>query len=178
MTLCKGNDAGRWRVVAICGPREADEELLGLAEAVGAGVIGRGWALACGGLGGVMKAAARGARQAREELWPPIIGIVPGELSTAANSYCDVVIASGLGLGRNAILVQSADAVLLCGGGAGTLSEAAMAWQLGKPVVALSRSGGWAAELAGACIDARRRDAVMRAEGVEDALQRLEGLWG
>lgn len=170
------SEEGRWSVAAICGPRAAGADLLRQAERLGARIAAAGWAVACGGLGGVMEAAARGARRGRGGPTPPVIGIVPGSQASEANAFCDVVIATGVGIARNAILVQSADAVVLCGGGAGTLSEAAMAWQLGKRVIALAGSGGWADELGAKRIDDRREDRVIRAGDVEEVVRCLQEL--
>jgi uncharacterized protein (TIGR00725 family) len=77
-----------------------------------------------------------------------------------------------MGVARNVLVVRSADVVILVGGGAGTLSEAAYAWQLGKPVIALAQSGGWAERLAGGPVDERRTDEVIAARSPEDAVSR------
>ena len=145
--------------------------LAGLAAEVGRGIVEAGCALLCGGLGGVMEAAARGGQRARAAgADGVVVGILPGDAADAANAFCDVVVATGMGKARNAIIACSADAVILIDGGAGTLSEAALAWQLGKPVVALAASGGWATRLAGEAIDASRADRVMRADGASEAV--------
>ena len=98
------------------------------------------------------------------------MGILPVAELDGGNRYCDVVIPTAMGTGRNILVVRAADAVILVGGGAGTLSEAAFAWQLGKPVVALRGSGGWAARLAGSAIDDRREDRVLAADTAEEAV--------
>jgi uncharacterized protein (TIGR00725 family) len=118
-----------------------------------------------------MEAASRGGREACEAgATGLVLGILPGADAGAANPHCEVVVPTGIGLARNVLVVQSADAVILVGGGAGTLSEAAMAWQLGRPVVALALSGGWAARLAGTAIDQRRPDRVISARTPEEAV--------
>jgi uncharacterized protein (TIGR00725 family) len=101
-----------------------------------------------------------------------VVGILPGSDLDGGNPFCDLVIPTGMGVARNILVVRSADAVILVGGGAGTLSEAAYAWQLGKPVIALARSGGWAGRLAGAAVDERRPDEVIAAASPEDAVAR------
>jgi uncharacterized protein (TIGR00725 family) len=95
--------------------------------------------LVCGGLGGVMEAACRGAREAGGTT----VGILPGVDRGAANRFVDVAIATGLGEARNALVVRAADALIASGGGYGTLSEVALALKAGKRVVGL---GSWDVE--------------------------------
>ena len=110
---------------------EAVHELL--AEEVGRRLARAGAALICGGLGGVMEAACRGARAAGGRT----IGILPGSERTEANPFVDVAVATGMGQARNVLIVLSADALIAIGGGFGTLSEIALALRHGKPVVGL-----------------------------------------
>ena len=93
----------------------------------------------CGGLGGVMEAACRGAK----ETGGTTIGILPSTDRSEANGFVDVAIPTGLGEARNALVVRAADAVIALGGGYGTLSEIALALKAGKPVVGL---GTWEIE--------------------------------
>jgi uncharacterized protein (TIGR00725 family) len=95
--------------------------------------------LICGGLGGVMEAACRGAKQTGGTT----VGILPGDDRSAANPYVDIVIPTGLGEARNAVVVRSADALIAIGGAYGTLSEIAFALKAGKLVVGL---GTWEVE--------------------------------
>jgi hypothetical protein len=95
--------------------------------------------LICGGLGGVMEAACRGVKEAGGLT----VGILPGLDPSDANPYVDVVIATGLGEARNALVVNAADAVIAVGGGYGTLSEIGLALRAGKRVVGL---GSWEVE--------------------------------
>lgn len=121
-------------IIAVCGAGAAGAELSGQAEAVGRGIALRGHILACGGLGGVMQAAARGAKEAGGVT----IGILPGNSKDEANAYIDIPIVTGLGEARNLILVKTADAVIALTGEFGTLSEIALALKIGKPVVGLN----------------------------------------
>jgi uncharacterized protein (TIGR00725 family) len=89
-----------------------------------------------GGLGGVMEAACRGAREAGGRT----IGILPGTERSAANAFVDVAIPTGMGEARNALVVRSADALIAIGGAYGTLSEIALALKAGKRVAGL---GSW-----------------------------------
>jgi len=106
------------------------------AAAVGRLVAERGAILVCGGLGGVMEAAARGAKQAGGLT----IGILPGDDPGAANPHIDVAIATGMGEMRNSLIVRAAGAVIAIGGGWGTLSEIALARRIETPVVGLHDS--------------------------------------
>jgi uncharacterized protein (TIGR00725 family) len=95
-----------------------------------------GAAVVCGGLGGVMEAACRGAKSAGGAT----IGILPGADRAAANPFVDVAVPTGLGEARNALVVRAADGVIAVGGGYGTLSEIAFALKAGKRVVGI---GSW-----------------------------------
>lgn len=150
-------------------PREA------FAEALGRGVIARGWRLQCGGRGGVMLAACRGARSA--DAWRPgsVVGILPGDDPGDANPYVDVAVPTGLGHLRNSLVVR-ADAVVAIGGGAGTLSELAFAW-IGDRLILALRGPGWAGRVADAPLDGRQRFPAVpddRIHGVDSAEQALE----
>lgn len=128
----------RTPVVAVIGdgdPRGPDaHRVLEWAEEVGV-LLGRGGAaVVTGGLGGVMRAAARGAASAGALT----IGILPGDNPAEANEYIRVPIATGLGVVRNLVVVTSSDAVVAIGGRHGTLSEIGLALRMGRQVVALA----------------------------------------
>ena len=124
----------RQPIVAVCGAGHADAALDAMAEAVGRGIAAAGAALVCGGLGGVMAAACRGARAAGGLT----IGILPGADTRAANPDVLIPIATGMGEARNAIIVHTADVVIAVGGEYGTLSEIALARKIGRTVVGLN----------------------------------------
>jgi uncharacterized protein (TIGR00725 family) len=128
--------------IAVCAPGTASDEELVLASSVGRLVAERGCTLVCGGLGGAMAAASRGAKEGGGAT----IGIIPGYDDRAANPWVDHVICTGIGQARNALVVATGQAVIAVGGGWGTLSEIALALRLGRPVVLL---GGWSAMFAG-----------------------------
>jgi uncharacterized protein (TIGR00725 family) len=113
---------------AICGLRVS-----AIAERVGFLLAKEGAILICGGLGGVMEAAARGAKNAGGTT----IGILPGFSASEANDYIDVKIVTGLGHACNVLVVRSADAIIAISGGYGTLSEIALALKMGVPVIGL-----------------------------------------
>jgi uncharacterized protein (TIGR00725 family) len=107
--------------------------MIALAERVGAALALRGSTVICGGLGGVMEAACRGAKSEGGLT----VGLLPGREAAAANPWVDIVIATGLGEARNALVVSSASAVIAVGGEYGTLSEIALALRWGTPVIGL-----------------------------------------
>jgi uncharacterized protein (TIGR00725 family) len=126
----------RQAIIAVCGAGSCDAVLAAQAEAVGREIALAGAALVCGGLGGVMAAACRGARAAGGLT----IGILPGADARAANSDVLIPIATGMGQARNVIIVQTAGVVIAVGGEYGTLSEIALARKLGRAVISL---GSW-----------------------------------
>jgi uncharacterized protein (TIGR00725 family) len=121
-------------IVAVIGAGRCSEEVSRVAEAVGRELARRGVALVCGGLGGVMEAACRGAKSEGGLT----IGILPGFNRREANPYVDIPIVTGLGEARNVIVVRTAQAVIAVDGEYGTLSEIAYALKLGIPVVGLN----------------------------------------
>ncbi len=122
------------RYVAVVGPSRASGEETMAAEAVGRGLAAAGVTLVCGGLGGVMEAACRGAA-ANGGL---TIGILPGADRAAANEWVKVALPTGLGELRNGLVVRAADAVIAVGGAYGTLSEIALALRTGVPVIGVN----------------------------------------
>ncbi len=119
--------------IGVIGPGDCPPDVERLAEEVGREVARRGAVLVCGGLGGVMRGAARGAK-AEGGL---TLGIVPGERASAANDFIDIVVPTGMGEARNALVVRASDAIVAVHGGYGTLSEIALALKAGIPVVGL-----------------------------------------
>jgi uncharacterized protein (TIGR00725 family) len=119
--------------VAVVGPGNAQAAHESAAEEVGRLIAERRAILVCGGLGGVMEAACRGARAAEGVT----VGLLAGTERDDANAYVSVALPTGLGQARNAVVVRSADSVVAIGGGYGTLSEIALALRRGKPVIGL-----------------------------------------
>jgi uncharacterized protein (TIGR00725 family) len=122
-------------VIGVMGASLCDQNVYEMAREVGRLVAQRGAVLLCGGRGGVMEAAARGAK----EKGGLTIGILPGinASETPPNPYIDVAIFTGLRDGRNWVNVCASDAIIAISGGYGTLSEIALALKVGKPVVLL-----------------------------------------
>lgn len=130
------------RFIAIIGGSECSPQEARLAEEVGRELAKQGVILVCGGLGGVMEAACKGASSEGGVT----IGILPGGSRQAANPYVQIPIVTNLGEARNVVVVKSAEAVIAIGGGYGTLSEVAHALRNSIPVIglntwSLSRSG-------------------------------------
>jgi uncharacterized protein (TIGR00725 family) len=139
--------------VAVVGAGGADVavDVLAAAEAVGAELARRGAVVVCGGLGGVMEAACRGAQSEGGVT----LGILPGADRADANAWVGVAVATGLGELRNGLVVRSADAVIAVGGEYGTLAEIALALKAGLPVAGI---GSWA--IPGVVAAASAREAV------------------
>jgi uncharacterized protein (TIGR00725 family) len=132
---------------------------------VGRLVAARGAVVVCGGLGGAMESACRGAKQAGGLT----VGLLPGSDRSEANAYVDVALPTGLGEARNALIVRAADALVAIGGAWGTLSEIALALRAGKPVIGLDT---WELGRAGVPVEGviRAEDA---ASAVDEALARV-----
>ena len=124
------------RYVAVVGSGTASGELYEKARAVGRLVAERGGIVVCGGLSGVMEAAARGATEAGGTA----IGILPDEDRRRQNEYISYSVATGAGQARNLAVVCSGDMVIAVGGEYGTLSEIGFARKVGRPVVVVE---GW-----------------------------------
>lgn len=120
--------------VAVVGGGQCSREEAKLAEAVGVELAKRGVTLICGGLGGVMEAACKGARSAKGKT----VGILPGSSRDEANPYVDIPIVTGMGEARNVIVVNSAQAIIAIGGKYGTLAEIAYALRNNIPVIGLN----------------------------------------
>jgi hypothetical protein len=146
--------------IAVVGASDADPETQALAEEVGRRVAESGAVVVCGGLGGVMEAACRGAGGAGGMT----VGLLPGDDRSAANRYVQVAIATGLGELRNGLLVRCADALIAVGGGYGTLSEIGLALRTEVPVVGL---GTWQLGRAG-----RPDTGIVEANDAQDAVRR------
>ena len=129
------------RVVGVMGGGGGTPELLATASELGRLIAENGWVLLNGGRDtGVMDASARGAHEAGGLT----VGILPGDDRSEASVHLDVAVVTGMGSARNNINVLSSDIVVACSGGAGTLSEIALALKAGRPVVVLGFDVGTA----------------------------------
>jgi len=124
-------------------------------------------ALICGGLGGVMENACKGAK----EHGGLTVGIIPQEDFTYANNFCDIVIASGIGYARDFIVATSADGIIVVGGGVGTLLELCVGYMLKKTIVTIPNTGGTAEIYSGKYLDERKKILILAASDAESAVQ-------
>lgn len=128
-----------------------------------------GSVLLCGGLGGVMEAACRGAKEANGTT----VGIIPQDNFSFANQFCDIVICTGIGFARDFIVATSSDAIVAIGGGIGTLIEMSVGYMIKKKVVAISPSGGVSDIYAGKYLDERKRVLIESAPDAKAAVQAI-----
>lgn len=170
----------RRKVVAVIGDSRIEEDSIKykIAFETGKALVEAGYRVQTGGLDGVMKAVFMGAHNAKNYREGDTIAIIPSFARDNANDYADIVIPTGLDVMRNGIVVN-ADAVVIIGGGAGTLSEAALAWSLYRLIIAYQNVDGWSRELAGKRLDGRVRykeidDQVYGVEDVSDMINILK----
>lgn len=152
--------------IAVIGAGRCSSDVATLAEAVGRELAQHGAVLVCGGLGGVMEEACRGAKSAGGLT----VGILPGTSHTDANRYVDVPIVTGMGEARNVLVIRSAQAVIAVHGEYGTLSEIAHALKLGVPVVGLNT---WHLRK-----DGQEYEAIVRAQTAREAVEKALALAG
>jgi uncharacterized protein (TIGR00725 family) len=156
--------------VAVCGPDPASAEAAAQAEEVGRLLAGAGAVVVCGGYGGVMEAASRGAA----DEGGVVVGILSGDSRAEGNRYLTVSIPTGMGQMRNALVVRAADALIAVAGEYGTLSEIAIALKTGVPVVGL---GTWQLAKAGRTV-AAFPEASSPEDAVRQALRLATGTRG
>lgn len=151
--------------ISLIGGASCDGRLAEVARKVGRELARAGATLVCGGRGGVMAAASRGAREAGGT----VVGILPGPDASTSQPNEDVGVAvyTGMGQGRNLAVVLSGAAAIAVGGGWGTLSEIALALKHGIPVVTLE---SWSLERPDGAAEPRLRHARTAREAVELAL--------
>jgi uncharacterized protein (TIGR00725 family) len=121
------------KFIGVIGASQPPDELLPIAEKVGEEIAKRGGVLICGGMGGIMEYASKGAKMAGGTT----IGILPTMTRDSANPYIDIPIVTGIGYARNIIVVLSSEAIIAIGGAYGTLTELAYALHFNIPVVGI-----------------------------------------
>jgi len=144
------------KLVGVIGAGACTQEIYEKSRRVGQGIAGLGATLVCGGLGGVMEGACRGA----QERGGITVGIVPGPDRKEANPYVTIPIATDMGHARNILVVRTSDVLVAVSGGYGTLSEISIALKLGKPVVGLDT---W-----------KQMHGIRYVETVDDAIRAVE----
>jgi uncharacterized protein (TIGR00725 family) len=140
-----------------------------IAYKVGKEIALSGSVLICGGLGGVMEAACKGAKEANGNT----VGIIPQDKFSFANQFCDIVICSGIGFARDFIVATSSDGIIAVGGGIGTLIEMSVGYMIKKKIVAISPSGGVSEIYAGKYLDERKRVLIESAPDAKSAVQAI-----
>ncbi len=156
--------------IGIIGPntKMCSAELYNLGVLLGNKIAAKNRAIVCGGLGGFMEAVCKGVKQSPHTFIGQTIGILPDEKASSANQYIDTAIPTGTGIARNLLIVRAADIIIAAGGGAGTLSEIAFAWQIEKKVLCVTLFDGWAKELAGKNLDSRANDLLIPVNSIEE----------
>lgn len=148
----------------------ASKSLCEKAEKIGFLLARAGATIVTGGKGGIMEAAARGAKKGGGIA----IGIVKGEKRFVSNKFIDIEFITGMqadGLDE-LLLVLSCDALITLGGGAGTLQEIAIAYRNQKPVVVLKNTGGWSKKLTQQYLDGRKKIKILRVKTPSEAVSR------
>ena len=146
--------------IGVIGGSDVSPQIAGLAEEVGREIARRGAVLVCGGMGGVMEAACRGAG----DEGGLTIGILPGDNRREANPYVRIPIVTGMGYARNVAVVKSAQAVIAIDGSYGTLTEIGYALQGGIPVIGLNT---WSTT-----IDGKADKTIIAAKNPRDAVDK------
>ncbi len=149
--------------LAVIGGRQTSARLAEAAETIGREIARRGGVLVCGGMTGVMEAAARGAAAAGGV----VVGILPTATAEEGNPHVTIPVPTSMGEARNVLIVRTAEAIIAVGGGYGTLSEIGHALNLGVPVIGVET---WRATREGD----REVDPIRR---TEDPLTAVEWAW-
>ncbi len=150
----------------------ADHEKI--AYDTGAQIAQSGAVLITGGLGGVMRFSSKGAKEAGGIT----VGVLPQNKRGEENEFCSVVLPTGMGYARDFLNALSADAVIIIGGGAGTLSEMCAAYMYERPMVAIRGTGGMADEYDGKYMDYRKKFPVRGADTPAEAVKTALALCG
>ncbi len=157
------------RQILIVGNNEngSTPELEKMAYETGLEVAKSDSVLITGGLGGVMRAACHGAKDAGGIT----VGIIPQNDPSFANEYCDIVIPTGIGLARDFLNALSADGVIIIGGGSGTLSETCAAYMHNKPIAAIKNTGGIAEMFVDKYLDHRQNVKIVGVSSPKEAVK-------
>ena len=158
--------------ISIIGTSEIDKPTQKIVIALGELLAKNNYAIACGGLSGVMEAVCKGAKK----FGGLTIGIIPFKEKSFANNFVDIVIPVPFSQARNIVVVLAGDACIAIGGKAGTLSEMCFAWIYEKPIIAMSNIEGWSSKIASQKIDDRRSDIIHEAKSPKEVLTKLNQL--
>lgn len=152
------------------GYQGASESMMVEAQKIGRLLAENNAIVVTGGKSGIMEAGARGAK----EVGGQTVGIVKGTKRFTSNNFTDIEVISGMEADGfdEVLLVNMCDALIVIGGGAGTLEEIAIAYRNKKPIVALTTQAGWAKELAGKFLDNRNTIKIETADNADDAVNK------
>lgn len=161
--------------IGIIGPNKSmcNQQLYDFGVELGRQAATKDRSFVCGGLGGFMEAFCKGVKQSTDTFNGQTVGILPDDTTDSANPFIDTAVATGTGIARNIIIVRTADIIIAAGGGAGTLSEIAFAWQLKKTVLCVTLFDGWAKELAGRNLDSRENGLLIPVNSIDEILKHL-----
>ena len=164
--------------VSVIGPSycKVNDPIYDFARELGKVLVDHSFVIYSGGKRGIMEAVFRGARESESYFFGATVGVLPDSNRNSANRYTDISIATGIGYARNSILAHCGEVVIALGGGSGTLSEIAFAWQFGKKIICVDAFTGWSKELSGLKLDQRRRDKIIKATNINDVLKHLDKL--
>ncbi len=146
------------------------------AEKLGKALIDNGFSIVNGGMQGTMEAAAKGARTSNNYSPDKMMAILPVSDKQLGNPHSGTIIVTDMGTARNRLIVINSDAVIAIGGGAGTLNEITLAWEMNKPIGAFVGGSGWSEKMAGQTIDSRRSDSIKAINNVDGAIEWLNGM--
>lgn len=159
-------------VIGSAGPeeyfgRKPNSKAYAIAEKVGALIAKNKAILICGGKGGIMESACNGARK----YGGITVGVVSGNSRNTCNKYVDVEVVSGMiNCSEESLIVSMSDALIILGGGSGTLQEIALAYRNEKPMVTITGIGGWGSKLANTYLDYRKKVKILSANDAEEAI--------
>jgi hypothetical protein len=159
------------KIIAVIGNADdshTSKKIIRIAYEVGEEIAKSGSILLCGGMGGIMKAACKGAISKKGIT----VGMLPFLNKNIANRFVSIPLCSGMAIGmRDNIIIHSADAIIAIGGGSGTMGEIALAYMYKKPVIAISGTGGWANKLEGKYIDERKKTKIISVKTAKEAVR-------
>ena len=162
--------------IGIIGPNNkmCSKELYDFGVQLGKDIATKDRTIVCGGLGGFMEAVCKGVKQSPDTFTGQTVGILPDDTADNVNPFIDMAVPTGAGIARNIIIVRTADIIIAAGGGAGTLSEIAFAWQLEKKVLCVTLFDGWSKELAGRELDNRQSGLLVPVKSIVEILKELD----
>jgi uncharacterized protein (TIGR00725 family) len=156
-------------VISVIGASEIDKDTEEITIEIGRLIAKNNYAIACGGLSGVMEAICKGAK----EEGGLTIGIIPHANKNLANKYVDIIIPCPFSQARNILVVLAGEICLAISGKAGTLSEICFAWIYNKPVVALMSVQGWSSKIANQKLDDRRNDMIYGVNTPQETIKKI-----